>query len=153
MANLSQDDRAVITKYPLDDCLDPLRDSLRKAEQSYGPSSTFDNGAGDTRDQGPLKAVSRLLSILQGHDVALTLRSKTGTGDLASELSTLFRQHRPLSLLVIKNASDLDIWNAIVDPIKSISRITPPTSIPPLMARQSYTPPLRCKTTSRRKGS
>jgi hypothetical protein len=119
MANLSQDDRTVIAKHPLDDCLDPLRDSLRKAEQSYGPSSTSGNGAGDTRDQGPSKAVSRLLYILQGHDVALTLRSKTGAGDLASELSTLFRrvrngdlnyqQYRLLSLLVINKASDLDI--------------------------------------------
>ena len=88
MANLSQDDRAVITEHPLDDCLDSLRDSLRKAEQSFEPNSKSGNGAGDTRDQGPLKTVSKLLSTLQTHDVALTLRSKTGTGDLASELST-----------------------------------------------------------------
>lgn len=152
----------------MNDCLDRLRDSLRrairdpfrKAKQSYGPSSTSDNGAGDTRDQGPLKAVSRLLSILQAHDVALTLRSKTGAGDLASELSNPFRrvrngdfnyqQYCPLSLLVIKNASDLDIWDAVFSLIKSISQI-------PLLrafllrstARQSYTPPLRCKATSR----
>ena len=79
MANLSQDDRAVIAEHPLDDSLD---------------QSTSDNGADDTRDQGPLKAVSRLLYTLQGHEVALTLRSKTGTGDLASELSTLFKRVR-----------------------------------------------------------
>jgi hypothetical protein len=76
MASLSQDDRPVITKHPLDDSLDHLRDSLRKTEQLY-------DGAGDTCDQGPLKAVSRLLHALQGHDVALTLRSETGAGDLA----------------------------------------------------------------------
>ncbi len=92
MANLSQDDRAVITKHPLDDSLDPLRDSLRKAELSYGPSSVSYDGAKDTRDQRLLKAVSRLLHTLMGHDVALTLRSKTGAGDLASELSTFFRR-------------------------------------------------------------
>jgi hypothetical protein len=57
MANLSPDDRAVITKYPLDDCLDHLRGSLEKIEQSY------DEG-GDTRDRGALKAVLRLLSTL-----------------------------------------------------------------------------------------
>ncbi len=94
MANLSQDDRIVTTRHSLDGCLDHLRDSLRKAEQSFEPSSTSDNGAGDTRDQGPLKAVSKLLSTLQTHDVALTLRSKTGAGDLASELFTLFRRVR-----------------------------------------------------------
>jgi hypothetical protein len=92
MANLSQDDRTVITKHPLDGCLEHLRDSLRKAEQSFEPSSTSDNGAGDTRDQGPLKAVSRLLPILLGHEVAFTLRSKIGNENLASELSTLFRR-------------------------------------------------------------
>ena len=140
MANLSQDDRTVIGEHPLDDFLDHLRDLLRKAEQSYGPSSTSHNGAGDTRDQEPSKAVSRLLSILQGHDVAFTLRSKTGAGVLAAELSTLFRrvrngdfnyqQYRTLSLLVINLASDFDIWNAVFDLIRSISRINPPTSIP-----------------------
>ena len=144
MANLSQDDRAVITKHPLDDYLDHLRNSLRKTEQSY-------NGAGETRDQGLLNAVSRLLNTLVGHDVALTLRSKTGSGDLASELSTLFRrvrngdfnyqQYRPLSLLVIQKAPDVDIWNAIFELTRSISRITPPTSIP-------SSPPLRSIQTS-----
>ncbi|KAL9024104.1 MAG: hypothetical protein Q9196_006756 [Gyalolechia fulgens] len=151
MANLSQDDRTVIAKHPLDGCLDPLRNELRKAEQSYGPSSTSDNGAGDSRDRGPLKAVSKFLSTLQTHDVAFTLRSKTGAGDLASELSTLFRrvrngdfnyhQYRPLSLLVIRKAPDLDVWNAVFDLIKSISRISPPTSIP-------SSPPLKSIQTS-----
>ncbi|ERF73796.1 hypothetical protein EPUS_05500 [Endocarpon pusillum Z07020] len=128
MANLSQDDRDIIKKHPLDDCLDHLRDSLRKAEQSY-------DGAGDTPDQGRLKVVSRLLYTLQGHDVALTLCSKTGAGDLASELSTLFRrvrngdfnyqQYRALSLLIIKEASDFGVWNAVFDLIRFTSQIAP----------------------------
>jgi hypothetical protein len=91
MANLSQDDRTVITKHPLDDCLDHLRDSLRKAEHSFEPSSTSDNGVSETRNQGPLKAVLKLFSTLQIHDVAFTLRSKTGNENLVSELSTLIR--------------------------------------------------------------
>jgi hypothetical protein len=49
MANLPQGDRTVITKYPLDDSLDHLQDSLQKAEQSYGPNSIAYNG-GNTRD-------------------------------------------------------------------------------------------------------
>lgn len=61
--NLSQDDRTVITKHPLDDSRSS-RDSLRKAEQSDGPNSITHNGAGDTRGWEPLKAVSRLLYIL-----------------------------------------------------------------------------------------
>ncbi len=114
--------------------LNHLQESLRKAEQSY-------DSASDNHDQGTLKAVSRLLHTLLGHDVSFALHSKTGSGDLVSELATLFRrvgngdfnyqQYRPLSLLVIKNASDLDIWNAVFDLIRSVSRKTPPTSIPP----------------------
>lgn len=92
MANLSQNDRNIIKKHSLDDSLDYLRDSLQNAERSYGPSSISYDGVGDTRDQGPLKAVSRLLSIFQSHNVVLTLRSKTGNENLASELSTLFRR-------------------------------------------------------------
>lgn len=112
MASLSQDDRAVITKHLLDDSLDHLQVSLQKTEQSY-------DGAGDTRDQGPPKAVSILISTLLGHEVALTLRSKTGAGDLASELFNLvkrvrngyfnYQQYRPLLRLVVKKAPDLDI--------------------------------------------
>lgn len=64
MANLSQDDCTVIAEHPLDDCLDLLRDSLRKAEQSYEPSSTSDNSANDIHDQRPSKVVLRLLYIL-----------------------------------------------------------------------------------------
>ena len=134
MASLSQDDRAVITKHPLDDSLDHLQVSLQKAELSY-------DGAGDTRDQGPPKAVSILLSTLLGHEVALTLRSKTGAGDLASELYNLikrvqngyfnYQQYRPLLRLVVKKAPDLDIWNAVFDLVRSISQRTPPASIPP----------------------
>ena len=102
MANLSQTDRAVIGSQPLDGCLNHLRDSLEKVDQSYKLNST---------------------------------------SDLASELSTLFRrvrngdfnyqQYRPLSLLVIKKAPDLDIWDAVFDLIRSTSLITPPMSIPP----------------------
>jgi len=77
---------------------------------------------------------------LQGHEVALDLQSKVGSGDIASELSALFRRvrngnfnyehYRALSRLVIKQAPDVDIWNAVFDLIITVSRTTPPTSIP-----------------------
>lgn len=141
MANLSQDDRTIIAKHPFGTSLDHLRDSLQKAEESYEPGSISYDGAGDNSEQGPLKAVSKLLSTLQCHDVAFILRSKTGKEDLASDLSMLFRrvrngnfsyqQYRALSLLVIKKASDLDTWSAVFDLIRSVSLTTPTTSIPP----------------------
>jgi len=119
MANLSQDERSIIAKHPLDDSLGHLQDSLRKAEQSYKPRSISYDAAVDSSERGPPKAISRLISTLQGHEVAFDLRSKTGNGSIASELSTLFgrvqkgyfnyEHYRALLRLVIKKASDVDI--------------------------------------------
>ena len=138
MANLSQDERNVIAKHPLGDSLDHLQGSLQKAEQSCKPGSISYDGAVNSSNQGPPKAISRLLSTLQGHEVALDLRSRTGHGDIASELSTLFRrvrngdfsyeQYRALSRLILKKAPDVDIWNAVFDVINTLSRKTPPLS-------------------------
>ncbi len=67
----------IIAKHPLENSLDHLWDSLWKAEQFYEPGSISYDGAGDNSNQGPLKAVSRLLSTFQSHNMAPTLRSKT----------------------------------------------------------------------------
>lgn len=94
MANLSQNDRTILVKYPLDSSPDHLREPLRKVEQDYEPGSIPHNDAVDTSDSGPQNAISRLLPALQGHEVAFKLRSKIGSGDIASELYTLFRRVR-----------------------------------------------------------
>ena len=140
MANLSQNDRNIIAGHPLDKCLDHLQDPLRKAEQNYTQGSLSYDGTVDSHDQGPEKTLSRLLITLTGHEAALNLRSKTGSEDIASELLTLFRcvrngdfsyeHYRALSQLVIKQAPDVDIWNAVLNLIITVSRTTPPTSIP-----------------------
>ena len=140
MANLSQSDLDIIAEHPLDKCLDYLQDPLRKAEQNQRSGSLQYDGVANSQDQGPQKAISRLLYTLQGHEAAFNLRSKIGNGDLASELSTLFRRvrtgsfnyqhYRPLSQLVIKRASDVNIWSAVFELIITVSRTTPPTSIP-----------------------
>ncbi|KAK3177211.1 hypothetical protein OEA41_008540 [Lepraria neglecta] len=141
MDNLSLDDRAIIAKHPLANSLDHLHDSLRKVEQNYEPGSPSHHDAVDSPDSGPQKEISRLLYTLQGHEVADNLRSKIGSGDIASELSMLFRRvrksgfnykhYRALSQLVIKQAPDVDIWNAVLNLIITVSQITPPTSLPP----------------------
>ena len=150
MANLSQGDLTIIAKHPLDSSLNHLQDSLRQAEQSCKPSFTTYGGAVDSSDQAPPKAIWRLLYTLQGHEVALDLRSKSGQGDLASELSTLFRrvrngdfnyeQYRALSRLVIKKAPDVEIWNAVFNLISTLSRITPPPSHPSFTSSFQQTP-------------
>ena len=141
MANLSQNDRNIIAKHPLDKYLEHLHDPLRKAEQNNRPDSLSHDEAVGSHDQEPQEAMSQLLSALQGHKAAFDLRSKTGHGDVASELYALFRRvrignynyehYRALSRLVVKQASDVDIWNAVFDLIATVSRTTPPTSIPP----------------------
>ena len=140
MANLSQEDRNIIAEHPLDKYLDHLQDPLRKAEQKYRPDPLSHHDTVENAQAGFRKAVSRLLTTLMGHEVALDLQSKTGSGDVASELSALFRRvrngnfnyehYRSLSRLVVKKATDVDIWNAVFDLIATVSRTTPPTSIP-----------------------
>jgi len=140
MANLSQNDRNIIAEHPLDKCLDHLRDPLQRAEQKYEPNSLSHHDVVNGTDSDPQKAISRLLTTLMSHEVALDLRSKTGSGDIASDLLGLRRRvrngnfnyehHRALSRLVVKQASDVDVWNAVFDLITTVSRTTPPTSIP-----------------------
>ena len=164
MGNLSEDDCIVISKHPLNNSLDLVRDSLRKAKQSDQPGPTNFDDAGNNADQGPLQAVLVLFATLQIHKVAHFLNSKTRTGNLASELLTLSRRlwnvyfnyehYRVLSQLVIKMAPDVDIWNAVFDLISFISRLTPLQAfLSRSTVHQSYTPPPRCNATSRRRGS
>ena len=141
MASLSHNERNIIAEHPLDRCLDHLQEPLRKAEQNFRPGPISYSDTIKDQDQGLRKTVSRLISTLLGHEVALDLQSKTGSGDVASELSALFRRvrngnfnyehYRALSHLVVKQASDVDIWRAVFDLITTVSQTTPPTSIPP----------------------
>ena len=138
MANLSQDDRTIIAKHPLANSLDHLREPLRKA---YESRSFSHDGAVNSSGKGPQEATSKLLDTLGSSDAALYLPSRTQNRDITSEFATLrrrvrnsdfnYQQYRALSLLVIKKASDFDIWNAVFDLIRSISQTTPLTSIPP----------------------
>ena len=149
MANLSQDDRTIIAERSLDNAPDHLRDSLQKAEQipSQVPSLS---AAIDSSDQGPRKAISKLLNTLEGHEVALDLRSKTGNRNVASDLLGVrervhkgdfnYEHYRALSRLAIRKASDFDIWNAVLNLISTLSRITPPPSRPSFTSSYKQTP-------------
>lgn len=77
---------------------------------------------------------------MEGHDVAFTLRSKIGTSNIDTELLKLrnlvksgrynYEHYYTLSQLVVKQASDVDIWDAVIELITIVSRTTPPTSVP-----------------------
>lgn len=140
MAIWSPNDRDIVAKHPLDTSLDYIRESLRNIERSHKAIPLFD-GATDSPHSESQKVISKLLSTLQSHEVAFNLHSTTGSNNIATELSKLFilvqsgrynyEHYRALSLLVIKKASDIAIWNAVFDLISTVSRSTPPTSISP----------------------
>ncbi|KAI9803914.1 MAG: hypothetical protein M1825_001794 [Sarcosagium campestre] len=132
MAILSREDRAIIAKHPLNHDLDQLRASLREVDQNY-------DERGGTRDSSASTAASKLLATFLTLDIVSALRSKTRSGNLASELLPLlnlvhdnnfnYGPYRPLFRLVIEQAPDVDIWNAIFDLIQFFSPTTPPPTI------------------------
>ncbi|OJD20959.1 hypothetical protein ACJ73_07704 [Blastomyces percursus] len=94
MADLSEDDHAVILRYPLNDSLDRLEKLLPDAEHHYNDGTTESREA--------------------CHDATSKL--------VKSRLSTYVHQQA---------ATDVDIWKAVLDLIATVSRATPPASIPP----------------------
>ncbi|MCJ1242411.1 hypothetical protein MMC14_010419 [Varicellaria rhodocarpa] len=134
MANLSQDDRTIIVEHPLDDSLGHLRHVLKKAQQSY-------DAIVDDPSQESLKTISRLLGALLLSEAAALLVSRNGNRDIASDLFKLrqrvqtgdfnYEHYRALVQRIIQGASDVDIWSTVINLIITISRLTPPISIPP----------------------
>lgn len=131
MANISQDDRDIIAKYPLSNSLDHLQGLLQDAEGSYMSDLNLNDSAINDLSQIYQKVISRLLSTLQGEETAFSLRSKISSRDIASELSDLFKgvrngnfsyiHYRALLQLIIWKAPDVDIWNAVFDLITTVS--------------------------------
>lgn len=127
-------DRDITEKYPLGNTLDHLQVALRNAEQSYGVDA-------DNSNQAPRKAALGLLGALIGSEVSDHLGSRTGNREVGTNLRGLRRRmhngdfnyenYRTLVRLVIREASDVDIWSAVFKLIITISRLTPPTSIAP----------------------
>lgn len=132
-ANLSQNDHNIIAEQPLDSSLDHLRGLLQKTEKSC-------DAADDDSDKGLQKAILELLGTLLLSEAANYLPSQTGNRDVASDLLRLrnciqkgdfnYQLYRSLSQLVIKKASDVDIWSAVFELIITVFRTTPLTSIP-----------------------
>ncbi|PGH23710.1 hypothetical protein AJ80_02316 [Polytolypa hystricis UAMH7299] len=140
MTPLSENDREVITRYPLGSSIDHLRESLRIVERAYTAVSPLD-GADDSSGQDSKKAVSRLLSALIGTEAAFALRSNNAGVDVITTLATTIKHlqqsdfsyshYQPLVKLVLEGAPDFDIWSTVLALISKFSRVTPPASVPP----------------------
>ncbi|KJZ69638.1 hypothetical protein HIM_10977 [Hirsutella minnesotensis 3608] len=140
MATLSEHDRDIIARHPLGGSLDHLKKSLQDVEEhSVSISGSRDDAVDISADDGQ-KAISRLLTALMGAEAALNLRSRISSRDVASELALLFASvrkgdftysyYRPLVRLVLQRASDSEIWSAVLDLISTLTRVTPPASVP-----------------------
>lgn len=130
MAPLTQQECNIIEQNPLGDALDAIREALRNAE----PHATSDDCTSDDSADVPerprlfMAATGKLFSSLSASEVALSLDSRTGRDFLASDLlvirsrlqkgENLYSYCRPLSKLVIKKASDIELWGSIISLIQ-----------------------------------
>ncbi|KJZ70353.1 hypothetical protein HIM_10244 [Hirsutella minnesotensis 3608] len=140
MATLSEHDRDIIARHPLGGSLDHLKKSLQDVEEHSVSISGSRDDAVDSSADDRQKAISRLLTALMGAEAALNLRSRVSSRDVASELALLFASvrkgdftysyYRPLVRLVLQRASDSEIWSAVLDLISTLTRVTPPASVP-----------------------
>ncbi|KAK2803987.1 hypothetical protein FQN50_006793 [Emmonsiellopsis sp. PD_5] len=145
MAELSPDEISIIEQYPLADSLDRVHGLLQEAERVYESRFISYDGSAESLDRLYQKAISRLLSALQGGDTAFNLRSRITDQNIDSDLAGLkFKHLRPgrfnysyyrrLVQHVIQNALDSEIWEAVFNLITTISQTSPPLSIPPSFA-------------------
>lgn len=143
MVDLSQDDRDIIKRYPLNDSLDKLGDLLQEAEKVYDSRLMFYDGASDSLDHLYRSAITKLVYALQGTDAALNLSSQINDQKADSDLANLYTRlrkekggfsynpYRALVRLVIQKAPDVDIWKAVHQVIETVSQLTPPATVLP----------------------
>ena len=88
MVDISQGDRDVIERYPLNDSLDRLGGLLQEAEEVYNSRLS------DSLDRLYRNAISKLIVALQGADAAFYLRSRINDGNIDADLADLFKRLR-----------------------------------------------------------
>ncbi|KAG5987348.1 hypothetical protein E4U52_007678 [Claviceps spartinae] len=140
MADLTEDERGIISENSLGHSLDDVREALRNAE-------------GDAQGEAWLGAVSQLVTALLASRACLRLASRIENRYyLVSNLGligTRLEKHelpvqvfRPLSQLVLNQASDIDIWTAVIAVVDSVvdsARPSTSTRIPKTIPASSNT--------------
>ncbi|KAG6095126.1 hypothetical protein E4U31_006006 [Claviceps sp. LM219 group G6] len=136
MANLIEEERRIILDNPLGHSLDSVREALRNAEGD-AQGEAFDAERSDPW----LEAVSELVTALFASRACRRLTSRIeNRRHLASNLvdiRTRLDKHelpiqfvRPLSQLVLNQASDIDIWTAVIAVVATLNKDTPSTYQP-----------------------
>lgn len=130
MAHLTQEECDIIDENPPGDSLSGVREALREASSEAEHVTGRDASQSDDTTCAPerprlfVAAIGKLFNILSGSDVSLLLASRMGREALVSDLTAIrlrihkgdleYKQCRPLSKLVIKQAQDFDIWAAVI---------------------------------------
>ncbi|KAG6098805.1 hypothetical protein E4U14_007399 [Claviceps sp. LM454 group G7] len=136
MADLIEEERRIILDNPLGHSLDSVREALRNAERD-AQGEAFDA----ERSEPWLAAVSELVTALFASRACRWLASKIEKRrHLASylvDICTRLEKHelsiqvvRPLSQLVLNQASDIDIWTAVIAVVATLNKDTPSTYQP-----------------------
>ncbi|KAK0724033.1 serine/threonine-protein kinase Sgk2 [Apiosordaria backusii] len=122
---LTEEKINIILEHPLVDALDQVREKL------------LDNNDDDSRQKG----IAGLLAALVASPAAFNLPSHDGSHNVAVKLLSLLAQVRagqakadqflPLIRHVVDKSSDIDIWQAVFNIIKTFGPLTPPQSVLP----------------------
>ncbi|KAG6300852.1 hypothetical protein E4U45_003641, partial [Claviceps purpurea] len=136
MADLTEEERTIILSNPFGNSLDSVREALRNAEED-AQGEAFDA----ERSNPWLEAVSKLFAALCFSRAGLRLAGRiekrrhlsSNLGDICTRLENHelpIQVFRPLSQLVLNQASDIDIWTAVIAVIDTQNKDTPPTYQP-----------------------
>ncbi|KAG6127548.1 hypothetical protein E4U38_006209 [Claviceps purpurea] len=136
MTDLIEEERRIILDNPLGHSLDSVREALRNAEED-AQGEAFDA----ERSNPWLEAVLELVTALYASRACRWLASRiqkrrhlpSNLGDICTRLENHelpIQVFRPLSQLVLNQASDIDIWTAVIAVIDKQNKDTPPTYQP-----------------------
>ncbi|KAG6093687.1 hypothetical protein E4U30_004095 [Claviceps sp. LM220 group G6] len=145
MADLIEEEPRIILDNPLGHSLDSVREALRNAEGD-AQGEAFDAERSDPW----LEAVSELVIALYASRACRWLASKIETrrhlprnlGDICTRLEKHelpVQVFRPLSQLVLNQASDIEIWTAVIVVVTTLNKDTPSTYHPLSWSPFEYT--------------
>ncbi|KAG6310268.1 hypothetical protein E4U44_005702 [Claviceps purpurea] len=136
MTDLIEEERRIILDNPLGHSLDSVREALRNAEED-AQGEAFDA----ERSNPWLEAVLELVIALYASRACRWLASRiekrrhlpSNLGDICTRLEgheLPIQVFRPLSQLVLNQASDIDIWTAVIAVVDTQNKDTPSTYHP-----------------------
>ncbi|KAG5962451.1 hypothetical protein E4U56_003386, partial [Claviceps arundinis] len=136
MADLTEDERRIILDNPLGHSLDSVREALRNAEGD-AQGEAFDAERSDPWLEAASELVIALLASRACRRLTSRIENRRHLSSNLGDIRTRLEKHelpiqvvRPLSQLVLNQASDIDIWTAVIAVVATLNKDTPPTYHP-----------------------